>query len=258
MSFSPMNSWRRFIFTTLLWSMALLLLTNVAWSAWFSRRFGEAYRVQFMAEVASSPRDWPLRIETRRGRRLSISRSLYAKPDSMWLTQFNVTAVSIHLPNFSPTGLAKDVTAATIPNWVNLDRWRHERSTSASDVEHEMYVGVGWPVHVLWCRWVRQGSAFAVDRSTAIIRSNDPLPWIGQVDNVLPFRPIWSGQLLTGAMWFGAIALLRGLLHLLRHGLRDIRRWRGLCTQCAYNLRGNVSGVCPECGAAAQGRELNR
>jgi hypothetical protein len=33
-----------------------------------------------------------------------------------------------------------------------------------------------------------------------------------------------------------------------------LRRWRrrrkGLCLKCAYNLTGNVSGVCPECGKA--------
>ena len=28
------------------------------------------------------------------------------------------------------------------------------------------------------------------------------------------------------------------------------RRRKGLCTECAYNLAGNVSGVCPECGMA--------
>ena len=32
-----------------------------------------------------------------------------------------------------------------------------------------------------------------------------------------------------------------------------LRRWRrhirGQCDQCGYNLTGNVSGVCPECGA---------
>lgn len=26
----------------------------------------------------------------------------------------------------------------------------------------------------------------------------------------------------------------------------------GLCPECAYNLRGNVSGRCPECGAAME------
>jgi hypothetical protein len=34
--------------------------------------------------------------------------------------------------------------------------------------------------------------------------------------------------------------------------IRRIRRWhrrrRGFCARCTYNLTGNVSGVCPECG----------
>ena len=30
--------------------------------------------------------------------------------------------------------------------------------------------------------------------------------------------------------------------------LRTRRRWRGLCSNCGYDLRGNESGVCPECG----------
>ena len=28
----------------------------------------------------------------------------------------------------------------------------------------------------------------------------------------------------------------------------EARRRRGLCAACGYNLRGNLSGVCPECG----------
>jgi len=30
--------------------------------------------------------------------------------------------------------------------------------------------------------------------------------------------------------------------------LRRRRRKRGLCVKCGYDLKGNVSGVCPECG----------
>jgi hypothetical protein len=31
---------------------------------------------------------------------------------------------------------------------------------------------------------------------------------------------------------------------------RSSRARRGLCVHCGYNLTGNVSGVCPECGTA--------
>jgi len=32
------------------------------------------------------------------------------------------------------------------------------------------------------------------------------------------------------------------------NALRRQRLKRGLCGKCGYDLRGNVSGVCPECG----------
>jgi hypothetical protein len=33
-----------------------------------------------------------------------------------------------------------------------------------------------------------------------------------------------------------------------RERRRDMRRQNNLCVACGYNLTGNVSGVCPECG----------
>ena len=30
------------------------------------------------------------------------------------------------------------------------------------------------------------------------------------------------------------------------------RERRGLCRHCGYNLTGNVSGICPECGTPMQ------
>lgn len=50
-------------------------------------------------------------------------------------------------------------------------------------------------------------------------------------------------SLLAGLVaTYPATALIRG----------PVRRWRrrrrGLCVRCGYNLTGNVSGICPECG----------
>ncbi len=33
------------------------------------------------------------------------------------------------------------------------------------------------------------------------------------------------------------------------------RRRRGLCTKCEYDLTGNISGICPECGTALSGQK---
>jgi len=32
----------------------------------------------------------------------------------------------------------------------------------------------------------------------------------------------------------------------------------GFCSKCDYNLRGNVSGVCPECGTPLDGRRQTK
>ena len=37
------------------------------------------------------------------------------------------------------------------------------------------------------------------------------------------------------------------------HELRRQRRAMGLCVRCGYDLTGNVSGVCPECGNTVRG-----
>jgi hypothetical protein len=56
---------------------------------------------------------------------------------------------------------------------------------------------------------------------------------------------------LNMAVMFGALPLAMGCLWVRRRysaGLRRWRRSRGLCPICEYDLTGNVSGICPECG----------
>ena len=53
--------------------------------------------------------------------------------------------------------------------------------------------------------------------------------------------PTWTVSTIFAA--YPMLAFFRGPLRRWR------RRRRGLCIRCGYNLEGNVSGVCPECGA---------
>lgn len=52
--------------------------------------------------------------------------------------------------------------------------------------------------------------------------------------------PLWLSTLLLTFFCFLPVA--RGPV------LRSWRRWRGACEVCGYDLRGNRSGRCPECG----------
>lgn len=55
--------------------------------------------------------------------------------------------------------------------------------------------------------------------------------------------PLWPAAALT---------LLPGLWFLIRRAhRRRHREFRGYCLACGYNLSGNLSGVCPECGEPA-------
>jgi hypothetical protein len=53
--------------------------------------------------------------------------------------------------------------------------------------------------------------------------------------------PLWCPIVLFA--FYPTIAFIRGPLRRYR------RRRKGLCLKCGYDLTGNVSGVCPECGA---------
>jgi hypothetical protein len=51
------------------------------------------------------------------------------------------------------------------------------------------------------------------------------------------------------ALWAVLTALL-SVTAFWRHRRRSMRIKRGLCLSCGYDLTGNMSGVCPECGKA--------
>lgn len=59
------------------------------------------------------------------------------------------------------------------------------------------------------------------------------------------YFPLWLLSLLLASYPAFAVALIP---------VRRVRRRRqGRCARCAYDLTGNVSGVCPECGVATSG-----
>ncbi len=62
---------------------------------------------------------------------------------------------------------------------------------------------------------------------------------------VVPLRPLWPG-FAVNSLFYAAILWLpiRGPFALRRH----IRRKRGLCVACGYDIRGTAQMICSECG----------
>ena len=65
----------------------------------------------------------------------------------------------------------------------------------------------------------------------------------------------WPGQFPGGTYWTlaispGYVMLLSAILPVMWVNRRRLKRrnHNGLCEACGYDLTGNVSGVCPECG----------
>jgi hypothetical protein len=67
-----------------------------------------------------------------------------------------------------------------------------------------------------------------------------------------------TGYILDPARLALEAAFYSALLWLVLCGPGVLRWWRrrrrGRCVQCGYNLTGNISGRCPECGTPAAGR----
>src|SRR5439155_5802664 len=87
-------------------------------------------------------------------------------------------------------------------------------------------------------------TTFGFARVYRVARYPDP-PGTGRI--VTDTTSQWSVPLPLVAL----LLLTPGVAGLWARVRRRTRRAKGLCVRCGYDLRGNVSGVCPECGAAA-------
>ena len=133
---------------------------------------------------------------------------------------------------------ARAVDASMIPVWSIMRR--AQPATTGPYIE----IGYGWPAPGLWMQVDHSVSPQVVTGAIAIprpLRNNSAV-------NGLPIQPrLWPlavNVTVHAALWMGIIyggGAVRGRL----------RRRRGHCMQCGYDLRGcSDSSVCPECGIA--------
>lgn len=111
--------------------------------------------------------------------------------------------------------------------------------------------GRGWPMRTLWgetARCVGRGSTIPCELNLEGI----PIPTILQPTDIsirtFPSHPIWSGFVIN-TIFYASILWILTLAPFTARQM--IRRKRGLCIKCGYDLRGQSGGggeVCPECG----------
>lgn len=92
----------------------------------------------------------------------------------------------------------------------------------------------GWPLECLSSNW----SGFPI-RSAMFDHS------VEIAGHQLPYRPRVGALVLDTLVMAGFAYCVGWACVTARHA---VRRWRGRCPRCAYDLRGS-SGRCPECGA---------
>ena len=140
-------------------------------------------------------------------------------------------------------GLSRLLTVAIVPRLPRaIQRW-------------SMYIfQAGWP-----CRCV-EAQRSKVNRNGVPVRT-DFRPAVKLPETlhflrieaarirVLPLRPIWPGFAINTIFYAATIAILWLLTLGPFTARRIIRRKRGHCVKCGYDLRGAEHEVCPECGA---------
>ncbi len=129
------------------------------------------------------------------------------------------------------------------------------RLLSETDWPHHDSAGTGWRLYAGVCiieaGWpfrVFDGEAQYIDGGQTYLHAvrwppRGEITYIGR--DFLPVRPLWTG-FLANVIFYAAMLWLLSFTHLAVH--RSIRRKRGRCTKCGYDLRGAEHEVCPECG----------
>jgi hypothetical protein len=131
-----------------------------------------------------------------------------------------------------------------VPHWVTFDPPHVLFVENAVNSEHRGAEGRGWPLRALW---YETGGKLGrqTTRSSGGWIVGLPSDADDKYERALPLRPIWPGfvidTLFYAAIWFGVFFGFAS-------AKRAIRRARGRCPRCGYDLRRNFSGGCPECG----------
>ncbi|UCD76821.1 MAG: hypothetical protein JSV91_07810 [Phycisphaerales bacterium] len=138
--------------------------------------------------------------------------------------------------------------------WV-LDR--HREGVKTGDYTEMQTVWAGWPARSLTGDRINaMTTASGGDPTVAGIRyewawgpDSSGGSFVRWKPRLVPLRPMWPGFAIN-TLLHALIAwlLIRGPFIARHYSRREIRRRRGRCLKCGYELRGDYGAGCPECG----------
>lgn len=186
---------------------------------------------------------------------------IFSEFGSQCVNAFHKAYFDRFLPSFNVVVEDAD---PSLSQWSELAK-HGQRSTHISHEEAR-----GWPALCLSWRDVRTREykklEFGINTTSEKWNANILKPKynsngtlvtsnIGLIDSsnfghhVLPLKPIWSGMALNVAFYASWWAILIiGVPFAVRTLSSQLRKRRGLCPKCGYDLRGEFTSGCSECG----------
>ena len=139
-----------------------------------------------------------------------------------------------------------DSPSQVLPSWHRI---QFPRAAEAGPmIVFQKTQACGWPCAALTWSWYTEGpdpSAPVLTELRSGIRAGGQSPGMFAPEKVLPLRPVWPGFAVNTFFYSVLLWLPYGGPSVLR---RQIRRRRGRCPKCGYDLRGDLAAGCPECG----------
>lgn len=125
-------------------------------------------------------------------------------------------------------------------SWGQLPRILHEPSYAKISAGGQD--ARGWPFLALWCNIDEVApSGHSVRGGIAL----SPASTTTGHARALPYLPIFRGAILNTLIYSGAWTLIILIARRIR---AILRRRRGHCPRCNFNLAGDIAAGCPECG----------
>jgi hypothetical protein len=159
-----------------------------------------------------------------------------------------------HLTLYGAAGITDAADVPSLPRWIDTPR--------AGDIESRCVsvIGGGWPMIAFRAKSIGLGHAdpppgrgwhsglgpqwVEWGHWQGAVASASSLPTNPSIERVLPMGVAWLGLAINTLFWSALCALPMLFLA----GRRSLRRHRGRCPACGYDLLGHLAAGCTECG----------